>query len=60
VAQALVTGAALQVEGGTFRVTSAHWHCTDCAHEWQLVHGRGQGPPRVCPHCGSEAIIEQP
>ena len=59
VAQALVKGAALQIEGGTFRVTSAHWVCTDCAHEWALAHGRGLGPPELCPSCGSVAIREQ-
>jgi predicted DNA-binding protein (UPF0251 family) len=59
VAQALVNGAALQVEGGTFRITSAQWRCLDCNHSWRLAHGRGQGPPQICPRCGSEAIEEQ-
>jgi predicted DNA-binding protein (UPF0251 family) len=59
VAQALVEGAALQIEGGTFRVTSAHWVCATCAHEWTLAHGRGMGPPETCPNCGSAAIQER-
>ena len=59
VAQALVNGAALQVEGGSFRVTSARWHCRNCAHKWELSHGRGLGPPETCPDCGSTAINEE-
>jgi predicted DNA-binding protein (UPF0251 family) len=59
VAQALVKGTALQIEGGTFRVTRAHWLCANCGHEWALAHGRGSGPPEACPHCGSPAIQEQ-
>ena len=59
VARALVKGAALQIEGGTFRVTSAQWVCANCGHEWQLAHGRGLGPPENCPHCGSAAIQER-
>jgi predicted DNA-binding protein (UPF0251 family) len=58
VAQALVQGAALLVEGGTFQITSARWYCADCQQQWELPHGRGQGPPEFCPHCGSQAISE--
>ena len=60
VAQALVNGTSLRVEGGTFRVTSARWLCLVCNHEWELPHGRGQGPPEICPNCGSQDIQEQP
>jgi len=60
VAQALVGGMALQVEGGTFRVAAVRWHCADCGHDWNLVHGSGQGKPEICPMCGSPAIRERP
>ncbi len=56
VAQALVEGAALQVEGLTVRVPVVLWHCDDCHHRWDVAHGSGQGDPRVCPACGSQAI----
>ena len=59
VALALVNGAALQVEGGVFRVADVSWHCTDCGHDWRLKHGRGVGPPETCPACGSYAIRER-
>jgi predicted DNA-binding protein (UPF0251 family) len=59
VAQALVNGLALQVEGGNFRLVSARWHCADCGLDWELAHGRGLGPPELCPECGSRAIRER-
>ncbi len=59
VAQALVEGTALQIEGGTFRVAAIRWHCDDCGHNWEIEHGSGQGEPRVCPACGSRAIRER-
>ncbi len=59
VAQALVDGTALQIEGGTFRVAALRWHCDDCRHNWQIEHGSGRGEPRVCPECGSRAIHER-
>lgn len=59
VAQVLVNGLALHVEGGTFRLASARWHCAACGHDWKLVHGRGLGPPELCPECGSQAIRER-
>jgi predicted DNA-binding protein (UPF0251 family) len=59
VAQALVNGAALQVEGGTFRVAAVRWHCADCGHDWDVVHGSGRGQPGVCPVCGSHSVHER-
>ncbi len=59
VAQALVNGTALQIEGGTFRVVAVRWHCDDCRHNWQIEHGSGRGEPEACPACGSHAIHER-
>jgi predicted DNA-binding protein (UPF0251 family) len=59
VAQALVEGNALQVEGGTFRVAAVRWHCTDCGHNWEVAHGSGQGRAQACPACASRAIRER-
>ena len=56
VAQALTEGAALQIEGGTFRVATRYWLCTECSHTWEVEHGSGQGTPVQCPNCGSHAI----
>jgi predicted DNA-binding protein (UPF0251 family) len=56
VTQALVEGAALHIEGGTFRVPTVRWQCDDCHHRWEIEHGSGQGAPARCPACGSAAI----
>lgn len=56
VASALVSGAALQIEGGTFRVAEVRWRCLGCGHAWEVTHGSGQGQFESCPRCGSEAI----
>jgi predicted DNA-binding protein (UPF0251 family) len=59
VAQALVDGTALQIQGGTWRVAAVRWHCTDCGHNWEIEHGSGQGEPDKCPACESRAIRER-
>lgn len=59
VAQALVEGMALQIEGVTVRVRPVRWHCDDCHHHWDVTHGSGQGEPRVCPVCASDAIRQR-
>jgi predicted DNA-binding protein (UPF0251 family) len=59
VAQALVEGAALQIEGGTFRVAAVRWHCTRCGYNWEIEHGSGQGHPETCPECASHMIRER-
>lgn len=58
VAQALVDGTALRIEGGTFSA-SMRWRCDDCGHRWQVEHGSGQGRPHACPACHSRAIRER-
>ncbi|MBI1880441.1 MAG: DUF134 domain-containing protein [Chloroflexi bacterium] len=58
VALALVNGAALQIEGGTFRVVATRWHCATCGHDWDIVHGSGQGQSESCPACGSSEVWE--
>jgi predicted DNA-binding protein (UPF0251 family) len=60
VTRALVKGLALHVEGGTFRVTAVRWHCVNCGHDWDLVHGSGRRQPEMCPTCGSQAVRERP
>ena len=56
VVQALTEGAALRIEGGTFRVATRSWQCNDCGHLWEIEHGSGQSRPAGCPKCESSAI----
>jgi predicted DNA-binding protein (UPF0251 family)/predicted RNA-binding Zn-ribbon protein involved in translation (DUF1610 family) len=60
VASALVEGNALQVEGGTFRVATVRWHCSECGHDWAISHGSAQGQNEACPMCGSLSIRRRP
>jgi uncharacterized protein len=56
VTQALVEGAALHIEGGTFRVPAVRWQCDECGHRWEVEHGSGQGAPTRCPACDGATI----
>ena len=56
VVEALTEGAALHIEGGTFRVATKYWQCTNCGHHWEVEHGSGQATPVHCPSCNSHEI----
>jgi len=52
VAEALVKGKALKLEGGNIMMTVARkFRCSDCSHAWEVRHGTGR--PAVCPKCRS-------
>ena len=55
VAEALVKGKALKIEGGKFEVLSIRkFKCFDCQHSWELSYGTGR--PEGCPSCKSANI----
>ncbi len=55
VAEALVKGKALKIEGGEFEMASIRkFRCSDCQHTWQLPGGMGR--PQDCPSCKSNNI----
>ena len=55
VAEALVKGKALKIEGGEFEMASMRrFRCSDCQHAWQLPYGTGR--PENCPSCKSGNI----
>ena len=50
VADALVGGKALRIEGGEFEMASMRkFRCYDCQHSWELPYGTGR--PGNCPSC---------
>lgn len=54
VAESLVKGKALRIEGGVFEMppqAMRKFTCADCQHEWEVPHGTGR--PAKCPQCGS-------
>ena len=55
VADALVKGKALKIEGGEFDLASMRkFQCYDCQHSWELPYGTGR--PENCPSCKSGNI----
>ena len=55
VAEALVQGKALKIEGGEFEMALVRkFRCDDCEHSWELPYGTGR--PENCPSCKSDSI----
>ncbi len=55
VAEALVKGKALKIEGGEFAMASMRkFWCQECQHSWELPYGTGR--PEGCPSCKSVNI----
>jgi uncharacterized protein len=55
VAEALIMGKALKIEGGAFEMASMRkFMCQDCRHRWELPYGTGR--PNGCPSCKSNKI----
>jgi len=53
VADALINGKAINVEGGNYQLIERArlFYCQDCGHEWQEPMGTGR--PEHCPACQS-------
>jgi len=55
VAETLVKGKALKIEGGEFEMAAMRkFNCYDCRHSWELPYGTGR--PESCPSCKSANI----
>jgi len=55
VAEALVKGKALKIEGGEFEMAAMRkFKCYDCQNSWELPYGTGR--PENCPSCKSGNI----
>jgi len=51
VADALINGKAINVEGGSYEIITKlrNFHCNRCNHDWEEPHGTGR--PANCPVC---------
>ncbi len=57
VAEALVHGKAIKIEGGTYSMAQRLFKCRDCGHQWELPFGTGQcGIHLNCPACQSKNL----
>jgi uncharacterized protein len=54
VTEALVSGKAIVIGGGQFRVEPRVLCCRSCKFSW--LPGSSDGPPIVCPSCGSANV----
>ena len=57
VADALVNGKAISIEGGNFKMTTRErvFECDRCAKRWSEAQGTGR--PQKCPSCGSKNLF---
>jgi hypothetical protein len=57
VADALVNGKAIRVEGGNFELAVRRFRCGN-GHEWQVpFESLVEAPPTVCPTCHTSGIM---
>jgi predicted DNA-binding protein (UPF0251 family) len=58
IAEALVLGKALRIEGGDYIIAQRRFICYTCGYEWELPYGTTR--PQVCPKCGSVDLHRAP
>ncbi len=61
IADAIVNGKAIKIEGGNFKmvdVSKRKFRCYTCGYEWGLSYGTGK--PEGCPKCKSKNIHRHP
>jgi len=57
VAEALLHGKAIRIEGGNFEMAISRFRCVE-GHEWNIPFGDMiAGPPRFCPTCSTTEIM---
>ncbi len=59
VADALLNGKALRIEGGHVQV-AARFKCAEDGHEWDQPAGSLPGRAPLCPHCHSPRAVPVP
>ena len=57
VADALLNGKAIRIEGGNFELALQRFRCADSGHEWDISSEALIAGPPVCPHCQSPNAI---
>ncbi len=58
IADVLVLGQALRIEGGVVKMMQRRFKCPDCNHKWGEAFGTGR--PAECPKCQSKNIHRAP
>ena len=55
IADALVNGKALKIEGGVVAMQERQFQCQNCKHQWTMPFGTGR--PGSCPQCQGNDIF---
>ncbi len=59
IAEALVNGKAIKIEGGIYKMEEMRkFKCYECEHQWAIAYGLGR--PHECPKCQSNNIHRDP
>ena len=58
IADVIVNGKALKIEGGVVKMMQRQFLCYDCRNEWSVPFGTGR--PAECPRCNSKNIHRAP
>lgn len=58
IADILINGKALKIEGGIIEMSDRKFICNDCKFEWSFPYGTGH--PDKCPKCQSTNIYRHP
>jgi len=57
VAEALINGKAMRIEGGNFALPNQPFRCRSDGHEWQVpFEAVASGQPLACPRCDSPGV----
>lgn len=54
IADFLIDGNALRIEGGEYIINPRSFVCENCGNEWSVSHGEAR--PKRCPECGGVKI----
>ena len=54
IADALVNGKSIKIEGGVYQMVEMKFRCCDCSHLWETAYGTGR--PSECPRCQNKNI----
>lgn len=58
VADALINGKAVRIEGGNFALASQRFRCRRDGHEWRVpFEAVASGLPLACPRCDSPSVL---
>lgn len=55
-AEAIIAGKAIRIEGGNYRIAHGPFMCQSCRFEFLVPHRSGQDQEVSCPNCGQKAV----